>query len=52
MTQLAMPVQMSGYTFAVHSPAPAQGQHTREVLTQAGLDAAAIDVLCQRKVVA
>jgi crotonobetainyl-CoA:carnitine CoA-transferase CaiB-like acyl-CoA transferase len=51
MTQLAMPVQMSGYTFAVHSPAPLQGQHTREVLTQAGLDDAAIDVLCQRKVV-
>jgi crotonobetainyl-CoA:carnitine CoA-transferase CaiB-like acyl-CoA transferase len=51
MTQLAMPVQMSGYTFAVHSPAPVQGQHTREVLTAAGLDDAEIDVLCQRKVV-
>jgi crotonobetainyl-CoA:carnitine CoA-transferase CaiB-like acyl-CoA transferase len=51
MTQLAMPVQMSGYTFAVHSPAPLQGQHTREVLTAAGLDDAEIDVLCQRKVV-
>jgi crotonobetainyl-CoA:carnitine CoA-transferase CaiB-like acyl-CoA transferase len=48
---MAMPVQMSGYTFAVQRPAPLQGQHTREVLTAAGLDDAAIDVLCQRKVV-
>jgi hypothetical protein len=42
---------MSGYTFAVHNPAPLQGQHTRELLAAAGLDDAAIDVLCQCKVV-
>ena len=51
MTQLAMPLQMSGYRFEVQRPAPLQGQHTRELLTAAGLDDAAIDVLCQRKVV-
>jgi crotonobetainyl-CoA:carnitine CoA-transferase CaiB-like acyl-CoA transferase len=51
MTQMAMPVQMSAYTFAVQRPAPLQGQHTRELLTAAGLEAAEIDVLCQRKVV-
>ena len=51
MTQMAMPVQMSGHRFEVQRPAPLQGQHTRELLTAAGLDAAEIDVLCQRKVV-
>lgn len=50
-TQLAMPLQMSGYCFEVQRPAPLQGQHTRELLTAAGLDDAEIDVLCQRKVV-
>ena len=52
MTQAAMPVQISGYRFEVQRPAPVQGQHTQELLAEMGLDAAAYDVLRQRKVVA
>jgi crotonobetainyl-CoA:carnitine CoA-transferase CaiB-like acyl-CoA transferase len=48
---MAMPVQMTGYRFEVQRPAPQPGQHTRELLTAAGLDDAAIEVLFQRKVV-
>ena len=51
MTQMALPVQMSDYRFEVRCPAPLQGQHTREVLSETGLDPAAIDALLTRKVV-
>ena len=50
MTQTAMPVKMTGFNFEVRCPAPIQGQHTREVLGELGLDFAVIEALFQRKV--
>ena len=52
MTQMAMPVQMSDYVFQVRRAAPVQGQHTEEVLREAGWDAAAIATWRAQKVVA
>jgi crotonobetainyl-CoA:carnitine CoA-transferase CaiB-like acyl-CoA transferase len=52
MTQMAMPVQMSDYVFEVRRSAPAQGQHTDEVLREAGWDATAIAQWRAHKVVA
>ena len=43
--QLACPVKMTGFTFAVRHPAPAQGQHTAEILSQAGYSAAEVSAL-------
>ena len=34
--QLACPVKMTGFEFAVRHPAPRQGEHTNEVLQRAG----------------
>ena len=51
MTQMALPVQMSGYQFEVRCPAPTQGQHTQEVLSESGLDAATVADWMARKVV-
>jgi crotonobetainyl-CoA:carnitine CoA-transferase CaiB-like acyl-CoA transferase len=51
VTQLASPVQMSEFEFEVRCPAPRQGQHTREVLMQAGWSTAAIDELVARNIV-
>jgi formyl-CoA transferase len=47
-----MPVQMSDYVFEVRRSAPAQGQHTDEVLREAGWDATAIAQWRAQKVVA
>jgi crotonobetainyl-CoA:carnitine CoA-transferase CaiB-like acyl-CoA transferase len=52
MTQMAMPVQMTDYVFQVRCAAPAQGQHTEEVLHEAGWDATAIARWRAQKVVA
>jgi crotonobetainyl-CoA:carnitine CoA-transferase CaiB-like acyl-CoA transferase len=41
----APPWQLSGHRFAVTRPAPAQGEHTRELLREAGYDDRAIDAL-------
>ena len=41
----APPWQISGHRFAVTREAPTQGQHTRELLKEAGCDDAAIDAL-------
>ena len=51
MTQMALPVQMSGYQFEVRCPAPTQGQHTQEVLSESGLDAATVADWVARKIV-
>ena len=51
VTQLASPVHMSEFAFEVRCPAPRQGEHTREVLAQAGWNTAAIDDLVARNIV-
>ena len=45
VTQVASPVKMSGFRFALHRHAPRPGEHTAEVLLEAGMDAAAVDAL-------
>jgi alpha-methylacyl-CoA racemase len=45
VTQVAMPVKMSGYAFALRRHAPRPGEHTAEVLREAGFDPAAIEAL-------
>ena len=40
--QFACPVKMSRYRFAIRRPAPRAGEHTEEILGEAGMDAAAI----------
>jgi crotonobetainyl-CoA:carnitine CoA-transferase CaiB-like acyl-CoA transferase len=41
--QLGVPVKLSRTPGGVHAPAPALGEHTREVLEALGLDAAALE---------
>ncbi|NRF67684.1 CoA transferase [Aquincola sp. S2] len=48
VTQVALPVRMSGHQFAIHRHAPRPGEHTAEVLREAGYDDAAIDALMTR----
>ena len=43
--QYAPPFKLSGHDFAVTRDAPAQGEHTAEVLREAGYDDAAIAAL-------
>ncbi|MBV5294473.1 MAG: CoA transferase [Curvibacter lanceolatus] len=43
--QLACPVRMSGYEFALRQPAPRPGEHTDPVLVQAGYSAGEIEAL-------
>lgn len=43
--QLACPVRMSGYEFALRQPAPRPGEHTDPVLAQAGYSAEEIEAL-------
>jgi len=45
VTQAALPVKMSGFAFALRRHAPRPGEHTAEVLGEAGFDAAEIDAL-------
>ena len=45
LTQLACPVKMSGFEFAVRYPAPDPGQHTDEVLREAGFDESELTAL-------
>ncbi len=51
-TTVAPPIRMSRTPLAVQSTAPTFGQHTREVLAEAGYGAAEIDALLRRGVVA
>ncbi|HZJ29036.1 MAG TPA: CoA transferase, partial [Solirubrobacterales bacterium] len=41
--QLGIPVKLSRTPGRVRAPAPALGEHTREVLAESGLDSATID---------
>jgi crotonobetainyl-CoA:carnitine CoA-transferase CaiB-like acyl-CoA transferase len=43
--QYAPPFRLSGHDFAIRRDAPAQGQHSVEVLREAGYDDAAIAAL-------
>ena len=43
--QYAPPFKVSGHDFSVARDAPAQGEHSAEVLREAGYDDAAIDAL-------
>jgi crotonobetainyl-CoA:carnitine CoA-transferase CaiB-like acyl-CoA transferase len=48
----ALPLEMDGARFGVHQDVPRAGQHTREILAQAGYAAAQIEDLVARKVIA
>jgi crotonobetainyl-CoA:carnitine CoA-transferase CaiB-like acyl-CoA transferase len=50
--QLACPVKMTGFKFSVRHPAPSQGQHTQEILSQAGYSAVAVNDLLSKGAVA
>jgi len=43
--QYAPPFRLSGHTFAVARPAPAQGEHSAEILREAGFSAEEIGLL-------
>ncbi|MBK1781875.1 CoA transferase [Advenella sp. WQ 585] len=49
--QLGSPFKMSGFEFSIHTPSPAAGQHTREVLQDWGVDTQRIRKLLDEKVV-
>jgi len=46
--QIASPVKMSGFQFAIHRQAPLPGEHTDQILREAGYDDAAIASLRAR----
>lgn len=50
--QLACPVKMTGFKFSVRHPAPGPGQHTDEILRQAGYTAGEVDALHSQGAVA
>lgn len=43
--QLAFPLKLSEFEFSIDRPAPAYGEHSRELLAEAGYDESAIDEL-------
>ena len=45
VTQVATPVKMSGFEFELRRHAPRPGEHTAEVLREAGFEASAVDAL-------
>ncbi|HYD62222.1 MAG TPA: CaiB/BaiF CoA-transferase family protein [Noviherbaspirillum sp.] len=51
LTHVAFPVKMSGFTFAVERQAPAPGEHTVEILREAGYADAAIEAMKESKAV-
>jgi crotonobetainyl-CoA:carnitine CoA-transferase CaiB-like acyl-CoA transferase len=51
LTQLAPPVKFSEFEFAIARPAPGSGEHTDEVLREAGFGEAEIDILRRNGVI-
>jgi len=49
--QLGPPYKMSGHEFVIERGAPAPGQHSEEILREAGFDAAAIDKLRRQGII-
>ncbi|MDP6437358.1 MAG: CaiB/BaiF CoA-transferase family protein [Gammaproteobacteria bacterium] len=47
----ALPLEMDGHRFGLHQPVPRAGEHTRDVLAQAGYSDAEIDQMIADKVV-
>jgi alpha-methylacyl-CoA racemase len=45
LTQLAPPLKFSEFEFAIERPAPAPGQHSGEILREAGYGTAEIESL-------
>lgn len=52
LVQFGSPVQMTDFEFAIRYPAPTQGQHTQEVLLQAGYTLDEVDALMAQGTVA
>src|SRR5262249_3907858 len=50
-TYIAEAGKVRGQPYRIQRPAPAQGQHTREVLTELGVDEATLDRLAAEKVI-
>lgn len=50
--QFGSPVQMTGFDFEIRYPAPAQGQHTKEILLQAGYAGDEVEALIAQGTVA
>ncbi len=44
----ALPLEMNGHRFGILRPVPRKGQHTREIMTEAGYSAAEIDALIEQ----
>jgi crotonobetainyl-CoA:carnitine CoA-transferase CaiB-like acyl-CoA transferase len=51
LPQLAPPYKLSDYEFAIERGAPAPGQHSEEILSEAGFDAAAIERLREQGII-
>lgn len=49
--QFAPPYKLSGYEFAIERSAPAPGQHSEDILREAGFDADAIDKLREQGII-
>lgn len=44
----ALPLEMDGQRFGIHRPVPRKGQHTREIMAEAGYTDAQIDALVEQ----
>jgi len=44
----ALPIEMNGHRFGIHRPVPRKGQHTREIMVEAGYSAEQIDAMIEQ----
>jgi crotonobetainyl-CoA:carnitine CoA-transferase CaiB-like acyl-CoA transferase len=44
----ALPLEMGGRRFGIHRPVPRKGQHTREIMTEAGYSEEEINALIEQ----